>query len=110
MTTTNFPKDGKALLTLERSSSSPIIYTVTFTGGETPDNRLTHKFLDAILAALEHVEHEWDRTLSDDEKKGGAALVTTGQIVEGAKFYSNGCVGFSLPLMLLCPAGGGVNL
>ncbi|PWN92692.1 ClpP/crotonase [Acaromyces ingoldii] len=90
MTTTNFPKDGKALLTLERSSSSPIIYTVTFTGGETPDNRLTHKFLDAILAALEHVEQEWDRTLSDEEKKGGAALVTTGQIVEGAKFYSNG--------------------
>lgn len=90
MTTLNFPSQGKALVTLERTPSTPIIYTIRFLGAETPDNRLTHNFLGALLQALEHVEQEWDRTLSDEEKKGGAALVTTGQVDEKAKFYSNG--------------------
>lgn len=82
-----FPKD-KALLRLERTASSPYIYTLHFLGAETPDNRLTHKFLEGILSALKHVEKEWDG-LGDDQKKG-AALITTGQTDEKAKFYSNG--------------------
>jgi enoyl-CoA hydratase/carnithine racemase len=83
----SFP-EGKALIRLERSDSSPYIYTVHFLGAETPDNRLTHDFLSSLLAALKHVEKEWDNL--DDLQKKGAALITTGQTDEKAKFYSNG--------------------
>lgn len=84
-----FPADS-AVLRLERTSSSPYIYTLHFLGAETPDNRLTHRFLGAILDALKHVEKEWDGL--DDGQRGGAALITTGQTEEKSKFYSNGCV------------------
>ena len=85
----SFPSEGKALLKLDKTSSSPYIYTLHFLGAHTPDNRLTHAFLEAILAALKHVEKEWDN-LPNEEQKKGAALITTGQADEKAKFYSNG--------------------
>lgn len=83
----SFPED-KPLLRLERPSSSPYIYTIHFLGTESPDNRLTHAFLGALLNALKHVEKEWDSL--DEGQKKGAALITTGQTDEKAKFYSNG--------------------
>jgi hypothetical protein len=79
---------GKALLRLERTPSAPFIYTLHFLGAETPDNRLTHNFLSALLLALKHVEKEWDGL--GDQQLGGAALITTGQIEEKSKVYSNG--------------------
>lgn len=84
-----FPS-SKALVRLERTSSSPFIYTLHFLGAETPDNRLTHNFLESLLSAFQHVEKEWDGL--DEQQKKGAALITTGQIEEKSKFYSNGCV------------------
>lgn len=83
----SFPAD-KGLIRLERTPSSPYIYTIYFLGVETVDNRLSHNFIGALLAALQHVEKEWDNL--DAEQKGGAALITTAQVDEKNKFYSNG--------------------
>lgn len=87
-----FPKDGKALVKLEKLSAPKTgapIYVLHFLGAHTPDNRLTSAFLSAILQTLEHVEKAWD---DQDEQKIGAALVTTAQVEATSKFYSNGYV------------------
>jgi enoyl-CoA hydratase/carnithine racemase len=84
----SFPSD-KALLRLERTDSFPRLYTIHFLGAETPDNRLTHKFLEALLSALQHVEKEWNNMSNEDQQKG-AALLTTGSTDAKSKFYSNG--------------------
>ncbi|GAI99542.1 unnamed protein product, partial [marine sediment metagenome] len=53
--------------------------------------RRTHEFIgQALLPALDHVEKAWDNIVNNDQAKGGAALITTGQTEKSSKFYSNG--------------------
>ncbi|KDN45591.1 ClpP/crotonase [Tilletiaria anomala UBC 951] len=80
--------------TVRLTVPSPGLFLLTFTGGETPDNRLTAHFLSAFLEALEYVQAKWE-AISDGNVEGadvakGAALVTTGQTEAGSKFFSNG--------------------
>lgn len=75
-------------------ASGPTIFHITLLAAQTPDNRLTPQFLTALLAALEHVESQWDDVLSGDAERGskqGAALVLS-SVTQGpsSKFFSNG--------------------
>lgn len=83
--------DGDKPSVLALTQPSTGLWVLAFTGGETPDNRLTPHLLRAYLEALDHVEKEWDALASDEERAAkGAALVTTGQVAPGSKYFSNG--------------------
>lgn len=67
------------------------IFILTMLGNETPDNRLTHKFIaEGLLPALTHVEESWESMLHSGQSDLGAALVTTGGTSDTAKIFSNG--------------------
>lgn len=87
--TRDFPSSSP-VVRLDFDGSSQL-YVLHFLGAETPDNRLSHKFiLDGLLPALEHVENEWDALVDSGDAATGAALITTGATDEKAKIYSNG--------------------
>lgn len=88
--TQHFPSESAPLVRLDFDGESRI-WVMTFLGKETPDNRLTHKFIaEGLLLALSHVEQRWAEMLNSGESDQGAALISTGGTDAGAKIYSNG--------------------
>lgn len=88
--TKSFPSDSDALARVEFDGESRI-FILTMLGAETPDNRLTHRFIgEALVPALLHVESEWSEMLSSGTSDQGAALITTGGTDPSAKIFSNG--------------------
>lgn len=80
--------------TVHLTIPEPGLFVLTFTGGETKDNRLTAHFLTGYLEALDYVQGKWDDISNGNndqcDASKGAALITTGQVEEGSKFFSNG--------------------
>lgn len=72
-------KDGKPMCNVSRSDDSPV-FVITMTNGD--DNRLNTDFCQAMLRALDYIEHMYE-TCPDKVR----AVVTTGAV---QKFYSNG--------------------
>ncbi|KAJ1023887.1 hypothetical protein NDA13_004721 [Ustilago tritici] len=88
--TKHFPSESEPLVSLSFNGESHI-FILTMLGNETPDNRLTHKFIgEALLPAIAHVEHQWNEMLSSGQSDQGAALVTTAGTSDSAKIFSNG--------------------
>ncbi|KAJ1018928.1 hypothetical protein NDA16_004731 [Ustilago loliicola] len=85
-----FPSEQDALVSLSFNGESRI-FILAMLGKDTPDNRLTHKFIgSALIPALAHVEAKWNEMLSSGQSDQGAALVTTGGTSDSAKIFSNG--------------------
>lgn len=85
-----FPSSDDALVRLEFDADSHI-WVLRMLGKETPDNRLTHKFIgQALVPALDHVEAQWNDMLASGASEKGAALITTGGTDASAKIFSNG--------------------
>ena len=88
--TQSFPSESDALVRLDFDGEARI-WVLTMLGKETPDNRLTHRFIgEALVPALSHVEEKWNDMLSSGESDQGAALVSIGGTSDNAKIYSNG--------------------
>ncbi|SPO26697.1 uncharacterized protein UTRI_03991_B [Ustilago trichophora] len=86
----SFPSESDALVKIDFNGDSRI-FVLTMLGKETPDNRLTHRFIgEGLVPALTHVESKWNDMLSSGESDQGAALISTGGTDPSAKIYSNG--------------------
>ncbi|KAN0059827.1 hypothetical protein ACQY0O_008401 [Thecaphora frezii] len=84
-----FPAD-KPLVRLDFDASTQI-WTLFLLAAETPDNRLTHNLIgNGLFPALNFVEAEWEKMLDSGRSSKGAALITTCQIDEKTKIFSNG--------------------
>lgn len=65
------------------------IWVLTLMGQQTPDNRLTHSFIqEGMIPALRDIRAQWNAWVEQDEAEMGAALVTTAEL--SSKIFSNG--------------------
>lgn len=69
------PSTNGSITCSNPDNATKTIYLLTFTSGK--DNRLTPDFIDALITALDTIEHRFER---------GVVITTSG--IE--KFYSNG--------------------
>lgn len=88
--TKHFPSESDALTRLDFDGTSRV-WVLTFLGKDTPDNRLSHNFINnGLLPALDFVEQQWESMVNNSQNDLGAALITTGGVDASAKIYSNG--------------------